>query len=98
MDRANEIRRLEKKVAMTRVSGILFVIALAVGTKLNIPLNILATIIVIAAIALVLFVGIPTQRKLFALRKEIANEEGKENDEDRTIGDNKGVAKSKRDD
>ncbi len=80
MDRANEIRRLEKKVAMTRVSGILFVIALAVGTKLNIPLNILATIIVIAAIALVLFVGIPTQRKLFALRKEIANEEGKENE------------------
>lgn len=80
MDRANEIRRLEKKVAMTRVSGILFVTALAVGTKLNIPLNILATIIVIAAIALVLFVGIPTQRKLFALRKEIANEEGKENE------------------
>ena len=72
--KAMELKKLEKKVAMTRLSSLLFVGVLVIGSLLNVPLDVLAPIEVLSALALVVFIGIPTQKKLFALRKEIAQE------------------------
>lgn len=74
MEKAMKLKKLEKTVAMTRLSSLLFLGALVVGSLLNIPLDVLAPIVVLSALALVVFIGIPTQKKLFALRREIAQE------------------------
>ena len=74
MEKAKELKKLEKKVGRTRLSSLLFVGALVIGSLLNVPLDVLAPIEILSALALVVFIGIPTQKKLFALRKEIAQE------------------------
>ena len=60
MEKAMELKKLEKKVAMTRLSSLLFVGALVIGSLLNVPLDVLAPIEILSALALVVFIGIPT--------------------------------------
>ncbi len=74
MKKLVELKKLEKIVLMTRLSSMLFLIVLVLGSLVNIPLNILAPVVVVAALALVIFIGVPTQRRLHVLRREIANE------------------------
>lgn len=74
MSRADEIKKLEKKVLYTRLSSVVFLGALIIGSVAGIPLEILTPIVIGGAVAMVAIVGIPTQKKLLSLRKEIMQE------------------------
>lgn len=80
MENTAEVKRLEKKVMMTRFSGVIYLLILVVGSLLNVPLEILAPLVILMAAAFVIFVGVPAQKKLRALRRQIA-EEGSDSDE-----------------
>ncbi len=74
MSRANEIKKLEKKVLYTRLSSVLFLAVLVIGSLAGIPLEILTPVVVGGALVMVAVVGIPTQKKLLSLRKEMIQE------------------------
>ncbi|MBO4616632.1 MAG: hypothetical protein J5717_04720 [Lachnospiraceae bacterium] len=74
MNKTDELKKLEKRATLIRLSSILFLGLLLAGGALEIPTVILAIVIIGGAAALVGFVGIPTQKRLFELRKEIAEE------------------------
>ena len=74
MSRVNEIKKLEKKVLYTRLSSVLFLAVLVIGSLVGIPLEVLTPIVIGGALAMVAIVGIPTQKKLLSLRKEIMQE------------------------
>lgn len=70
-DRITEVKRLKKTIRNTRLSSILFVAALLICAVLDLPLQIFAPILIVAAIAMVIFIGLPAQKKYAALKKEI---------------------------
>lgn len=74
MDIVNEIKRLEKRALYTRLSSVLFVAALFLGSYMEVPLQILAPLVVGAAAALIGFVGIPTLMKLRKLRRIVESD------------------------
>lgn len=74
MNKTEELKKLEKRATLIRLSSILFLGLLLAGGALEVPISILATVIIGGAVALVGLVGIPTQKRLFQLRKEIAEE------------------------
>lgn len=70
-DRITEVKRLKKTIRNTRLSSILFVAALLICAVLDLPLQIFAPILIVAAIAMVIFIGLPAQKKYATLKKEI---------------------------
>lgn len=70
-DRSTEMKRLEKTIRNTRLSSILFAAALVICGVLDLPLQIVAPILIAAAIAMVAFIGLPAQKKYAALKKEL---------------------------
>ena len=70
-DRITEVKRLKKPIRNTRLSSILFVAALLICAVLDLPLQIFAPILIVAAIAMVIFIGLPAQKKYATLKKEI---------------------------
>lgn len=70
-DWITEVKRLKKTIRNTRLSSILFVAALLICAVLDLPLQIFAPIFIVAAIAMVIFIGLPAQKKYAALKMEI---------------------------
>ena len=70
-DRVTEMNRLKKTIRNTRLSSVLFLIALLICGALDLPLQIFAPILIALAIAMVVFIGLPAQKKYAALKKEI---------------------------
>lgn len=80
-DRITEVKRLKKTIRNTRLSSVLFVAALLICAVLDLPLQIFAPILIVAAIAMVIFIGLPAQKKYAALKKEILlSDEGEANE------------------
>ncbi|MDF2587344.1 MAG: hypothetical protein K0S41_1185 [Anaerocolumna sp.] len=69
---SQEISKLEKKVLYTRMSSILFILTLVIGSLLEIPLYILSIVVISAAVVLIGFVGIPTMVKLSSLKRQLS--------------------------
>lgn len=70
-DWITEVKRLKKTIRNTRLSSILFVAALLICAVLDLQLQIFAPILIVAAIAMVIFIGLPAQKKYATLKKEI---------------------------
>lgn len=80
-DWITEVKRLKKTIRNTRLSSILFVAALLICAVLDLQLQIFAPIFSVAAIAMVIFIGLPAQKKYATLKKEILlSDEGEANE------------------
>ena len=80
-DWITEVKRLKKTIRNTRLSSILFVAALLICAVLDLQLQIFAPILIVAAIAMVIFISLPAQKKYAALKKEILlSDEGEANE------------------
>lgn len=68
---SQDIKRLEKKVQYTRLAAVPLVLILALGFAFDISLTIMAPIVFVLMAIIIIGVGIPTQRKLSNLKKQL---------------------------
>ena len=69
----NEINKVKKIMTMTRVVGVLMIIAILVCKFLEVNMKVAGTILIVVGLIDICLVGIPAQRKMAKLKKQLNN-------------------------